>query len=65
MTEAYDRYVDATSKIPLTKDNLEDHLFSYVSYQYCENLGTGNPVPEEIKAKPMKSGVFLRAKYDA
>jgi hypothetical protein len=65
VSEAYERYFEATSKITLNKDNLEDHLFSYVSYQYCENQGTGNPVAEEIKAKPMKSGVFLRAKYDA
>ena len=37
VSEAYERYFEATSKITLNKDNLEDHLFSYVSYQYCEN----------------------------
>jgi hypothetical protein len=38
VNDAYEEYISATSKVLVTKDNLEDSLFTIVNYQSVEGV---------------------------
>ncbi len=38
LNDAFERYLSATSKVVVTKDNLEDALFTIVNYQSVDGV---------------------------
>lgn len=59
LNQAYFQYETNTSRVPLTKETLEDLMFTQVHYSSSDSN------EEQKQSKNLKQGIFLRAKGEA
>lgn len=59
LNQAYFQYETNTSRVPVTKETLEDLMFTQVHYSSFE------PNEEQKQSKNLRQGIFLRAKGEA